>query len=215
MRILAIADIHGAAEVYEWLPGAADGCCADMVILGGDLLVGGWEDEQSEQASKSVIPLLRKIPAPVYYIMGNDDHVDLGHEDDRIKPLHGRRLDFGNYGIIGYQYSTLFVGGCFEKSEDEIAADLRQLEPVIDEHTILVTHMPAHGYVDRTFSGEHVGSRALEALVARTGVLCHIHGHIHDSFGRAGNHFKVAAGGKRRAMTIEIPSLFHSVIERP
>jgi len=215
MRILAIADIHGAAEVYEWLPETTSEREADLVILAGDLLIGGWEDEQSEQASRSIIPLLRKIPAPVYYIMGNDDHVDLGHEDERIKPIHGRRLDFGGHNIVGYQYSTPFVGGCYEKPEDEIAADLRQLEPVLDESTILVTHMPMHGYVDLTFSGHHVGSRALSELVARKNVLCHIHGHIHHSFGRADNHFNVAADGKRRAMIIEIPSLSHNVIERP
>jgi len=60
-------------------------------MLAGDLLIGGWEDEQSEQARAVVTPLLRTIPLPVCYIMGNDDNVDLGHEDERIKPVHGGR----------------------------------------------------------------------------------------------------------------------------
>jgi hypothetical protein len=34
------------------------------------------------------------------------------------------------------------------------------------------------------------------------------------SFGRAANHFNVAAGGHLRAMTIDIPLLSHAVIER-
>jgi Icc-related predicted phosphoesterase len=210
---LAIADIHGVTGVYEWLKQAAAEQGADMLILAGDLLPGGWEDEQSEQARMVVIPLLRAIPKPICYTMGNDDHVELGYEDERIQSVHGRRLDFGNYGIVGYQYSTPFMGGCHEKPEDEIADDLRLIEPIIDESTILVTHSPAFGYVDRIFSGANVGSHALDELLSRKNVLCHIHGHIHHSFGHAARHFNVAAGGRKRAMIIDVPSLAHFEIE--
>jgi len=213
LRILAIADIHGATGVYEWLPEAAAEYCADLLILAGDLLIGGWEDEQSVQAREVVIPLLREIPAPVLYIMGNDDHIDLGYEDERIRPVHRRRLDFGACGVAGYKYSPPFVGGCYEKPDEEIARDLLLIEPILDESTIFVTHTPAYGYADRIFSGDQVGSRALADLLARRKVLCHIHGHIHHSFGSAANHFNVASGGRRRAMVIEVPSLSHFVIE--
>ncbi len=213
MRILAIADIHGAQNVYEWLGDAAAEHGANMVILAGDLLIGGWEDEQTDQARSVIIPLFQKIAVPVYYIMGNDDHIELGYEDEKIKPIHGRRLCFGLYGVVGYQYSPPFMGGCHEKPEDEIATDLHQLEPVLEPNTILVTHTPALAYVDQTFSGHHVGSHALAELLDRTNVLCHIHGHIHHSFGRAANHFNVGAGGRKKAMIIEISSLSHSVIE--
>ena len=50
MRILAIADIHGEIKVYEWLRNAVSDYGADVLILAGDLLTGGWEAEQSEQA---------------------------------------------------------------------------------------------------------------------------------------------------------------------
>ena len=42
MRILGIVDIHGAVEVYEWLPVAVSDYGADVVILAGDLLTGRW-----------------------------------------------------------------------------------------------------------------------------------------------------------------------------
>jgi Icc-related predicted phosphoesterase len=119
LRILAIADIHGATGVYEWLPEAAAEYGADLLILAGDLLIGGWEDEQSVQAHEVVIPLLRAIPAPVCYTMGNDDHIDLGYEDERIRPVHGRRVDFAAFSVAGYQYSPPFVGGCYEKPDEE------------------------------------------------------------------------------------------------
>jgi Icc-related predicted phosphoesterase len=213
MRILGIADIHGAVEVYEWLPEAASDYGADVVILAGDLLIGGWEEEQSAQACSVVMPLLQTIPVPVLFIMGNDDHIELKPEDDKVRPVHGRRLEFSTYGIAGYQFSPPFVGGCHEKPDDGIAADLCRIEPLLDETTIFVTHTPAFGYVDRIYSGYHVGSHAIAALLERRNLLCHIHGHIHHSFGHAGNHFNVACGGTRRAMIIEVPSLSHSVIE--
>jgi hypothetical protein len=213
MRILAIADIHGATEVYEWLRGAAAEYGADLIILAGDLLIGGWEEEQSEQARAVVLPSLRAIPVPVWYIMGNDDHVDLGCDEETIRPIHGRRLIFGAWSVSRYQYSPTFMGGCHEKPEEQIASDLVQIEAILDGTTVLVTHTPAYGHADRIYSGKHAGSRALAELLERKKSLCHIHGHIHHSFGREGNHFNVAAAARRRAMIIELPSLSHFVIE--
>jgi len=212
MRILAIADIHGAIEVYRWLPGAVSDYRADVLILAGDLLTGGWEEEQSEHARTIVMPSLQAVPVPVFFIMGNDDHIELQYENERIRSVHGRRLDFGKYGIAGYQFSPPFMGGCHEKPEDEIAADLCKIEPLLDKATILVTHTPAFGYVDRIYSGYQVGSHALAGMLERVDVLCHIHGHIHHSFGCAENHFNVAASGSCRAMIIDLPSLSHDVI---
>jgi Icc-related predicted phosphoesterase len=95
MRILAIADIHGALGVYKWLLGLISEEQADVVVLAGDLLIGAWEEEQRAQCRESIIPLLKKMPIPVLYIMGNDDHIALEYENGQIKPIHGRRLDLG------------------------------------------------------------------------------------------------------------------------
>lgn len=214
MRVLAIADIHGVMDVYDWLPDAISDNCADALILAGDLLLGGWEEEQSEQARTFVLPLLHKIPVPMFFIMGNDDHIELGSESGTMRSVHGKRLDFGHYKIAGYQYSPPFVGSCHEKQEEEIAADLLKMEQFFDETTILVTHSPAYGYVDQIYSGHHVGSHALSDCLERKNCLCHIHGHIHHSFGRSENHFNVAADGKPQAMIIDLPSLAHTVIKK-
>lgn len=212
MQILAIADLHGVMDVYEWLAEVARQTLPDVVIVAGDLFGGGPEDEQRQQASGQIIPLLRRLPAPALYLMGNDDWVSLDYEDEQVRFLHGRRLDLGGYGLAGYQYSPPFVGGIHEKPEKEIERDLRALEPLLDERTVLVTHAPAYGFLDRTFGGERVGSRALAALLARRPVLAHIHGHIHESFGREGNHFNVASAGQRRAVAIQLPSLAYEVL---
>ncbi|MFQ5925968.1 MAG: hypothetical protein ACE5MH_00865, partial [Terriglobia bacterium] len=146
---------------------------------------------------------------------GNDDFVALDYEDNRVKPLHARRLEFGGHSFVGYQYSLPFVGGIFEKPESEIEKDVRSLEPLLDEQTVFVTHSPAYGALDRVYAGENVGSRSLAALLDRKPVLAHIHGHNHESFGRDANHFNVAAAGRRRAVLIDLPSLSHKVLQAP
>ena len=211
MRLLAAADIHGNLSVYEWLARLAAERQADLLVLAGDLLAGDWEKGQREQVRK-IIPLLKKAPVPLLYLMGNDDFVALDYEDARIQPLHGRRIDFGGYNFVGYQYSLPFVGGIFEKPESEIEKDIRPLEALLDGQTVFVTHSPVFGILDRVYGGSHVGSRSLAALLERKPVLAHIHGHIHEDFGRDGNHFNVAAAAQRRAVLIELPSLRHEVL---
>lgn len=211
MRILAAADVHGVFGVYQWLVRLAAQKQADLLILAGDLFGGGWEQEQSEQA-KQLVALFQAVPVPLLYLMGNDDYVALGYQDQRIQPLHGQRLEFGGYNFVGYQYTLPFVGTVFVKPEKEIEKDVRTIEPLLDSRTVLVTHSPAFGILDRVYGGEHAGSRSLAALIAHKPVLAHIHGHIHESFGREGNCFNVAAAGQRRAVMIELPSLRHEVL---
>lgn len=211
MRLLAAADIHGVLSVYEWLARLAAERQADLVVLAGDLLAG-WREEQGRQVPE-ILSLLKKVPAPVFYLMGNDDFVALDYEDTRIQPIHGKRVEFGGCNFVGYQYSLPFVGGIYEKPESEIEKDLRPLEEWLDSQTVLVTHSPAFGALDRVYSGSHVGSRSLAALLERKPVLAHIHGHIHEDFGRDGNHFNVAAAGQRRAVLIHLPSLRHEVLQ--
>lgn len=212
MRILAVADIHGVMRVYEWLVELVEEYQIDLLLIAGDLFVADWEDGQREQA-RQIIPVLKRVAAPCFYIMGNDDNVALDYDDEQIKPLHGRRLSCGTYNLVGYQYTPPFMGKVFVKSEEEIDEDLQSLESLLEKPTILVTHAPAYGVLDRSFDGEHVGSHALGALLQRRPVLAHIHGHIHGDFGRDEYHFNVAAAGQRRAVAIDLPSLDHQVLQ--
>lgn len=212
MRVLAAADLHGILYVYEWLLECARKHEADLVVLAGDLFAGDFEAGQRRQA-REIIGLIQKTPAPLVYLMGNDDNVALGYEDERIRSLHGKRFRFGSYHFVGYEYTLPITGGPFEKPDNEIEKDTRSLEPLLDPSTVLVTHCPAYGSLDRVYGGSHVGSRALARLLERQPVLGHIHGHIHEDFGRDGNHFNVAAAGRKRAMFIELPGLHHTVLK--
>jgi Icc-related predicted phosphoesterase len=200
-------------SVYEWLVELVEEHQVDLLLIAGDLFAADWEDGQREQA-RQIIPVLKRVAAPCFYIMGNDDNVALDFEDEQIKPLHGRRLSCRTYNLVGYQYTPpSFVGKVFVKSEEKIDEDLQSLESLLEQPTILVTHAPAYGFLDRSFDGEHVGCRALGTLLHRRPVLTHIHGHIHDDFGRDENHFNVASAGQRRAAVIDLPSLDHQVLQ--
>ena len=208
MRLLAAADIHGALTVYEWLVGLTRE--VDVLILAGDLFDGDVAEGQRLQAQE-IIARLRESKAPVLYIMGNDDNVALDHEDSLIHPIHGRRVGVGGYNFVGYQYTPPFAGETFVKPDEDIGVDLLQLEPLVDERTVLVTHSPAFGSLDLCDVG-NVGSRSIADLLQRKPVVAHIHGHIHYRFGADGNHFNVASAARCRAMLIEMPSLRHEVL---
>jgi len=214
MRILASADIHGVMSVFEWLAEQTARQNADLLVLAGDLLDVDSEDEQRKQA-RNIIAVLKTLRVPVFYIMGNDDFIPLNYEDQRIRPLDGRRLQYGEYNFVGYQYSLPFIGGIYTKTEDQIAGDIQSLEPLVDGNSVLVTHSPVFGVLDRTASGTHAGSHSLRELITRKPPLLHIHGHIHNCFGREGNHLNVAAAATRRAMCLELPSLAHLIIQDP
>jgi len=210
MRLLAAADIHGALPIYRWL--VAQTQAADALVLAGYLFDADFEDEQRRQ-SRDIVEILRGSKIPVLYIMGNDDNVPLDYEDNLIKPLHGRRVEIGNFNLVGYQYTPPFVGEVFVKTDDEIAADLVSFEPLVDAHTVFVTRTPAYGSLDLCDSG-NVGSRAVAHFLRRKPAMAHIHGHIHYRFGVDGSHFNVASAATCRAMMIDLPSLDYEVIKQ-
>jgi Icc-related predicted phosphoesterase len=221
MRILALADIHGDLGVYEQLPGIAHSTQADVIVIAGDLL--GADDqvhldliESHRSCARRIFEILGSSYCPVLYIMGNDDAVDMIYLEDsatNVKSIHGRKVTVKGVGFVGYQYCTPFMGGIFEKQEEDIWSDLNGLSTLIDQETVLVTHAPAYGILDRTlmidgtgFTG-HGGSRSILRLVKDVAPMAHLHGHIHGSFGRYGRHWNVSTYESRQYTIIDSDSL--------
>jgi Icc-related predicted phosphoesterase len=217
MRLVAVADVHGYHEVYEWLVDLVEAEEADAVVLAGDLLGWGGDFETIEEAHAAdrlrVLRRLSGIRCPVLYVMGNDDLIELDSPVPSQQSVHGKRIDIGDFSFVGYQYTLPFMGGVNEKPEGEIERDLAPLEAEVDGATVLVTHGPVFGALDRVRDGRHVGSRSLGDFVERTAPRAHIHGHIHGEFGRAGRHFNVSSAGRKRAMVIDLLTMEHRVVE--
>lgn len=219
MKLLAASDIHGSHTVYRWLVRKANDSSVNALVLAGDLLgcpdgYGTIEDAQRQDAS-AIMRILEGMTVPVYYIMGNDDFVELNPRSDQFVSIHGRRVELGNTSLVGYQYSLPFMGGVHEKPENEIRADIGHLEGLVDAATVLVTHSPAYGVLDSGVSGIHTGSPSILNLVRNCGVRAHVHGHIHECFGRMDCHFNVSSGGQCRAMIIDPETLDASVEKHP
>ena len=175
MRILATADIHGVLSVYEWLVELVVEYEVDLLLIAGDLFAGDWEEGQREQA-RQIIPALKRVAAPCFYIMGNDDNVALDYEDERIKPL------MEGSSLVEFTTSSLSIhtaiirSNLFVKSEEQIGEDLQSLEPLLEKSTILVTHAPAYGFwtvpmAMNTLAAGH------NALLQRRQVLVHPRAH--------------------------------------
>ena len=216
MRILATADLHGFPEYIDTIVRWTLEHKPDAVVLGGDLLrpVPGAPDLEGRfrTDARRLTTVMADVPCPIYYIMGNDDLIDWDPPLERFQSIHGRRVDLGDFNLVGYQYSLPLLGLPFEKTEEEIAVDLVDLAPLVDEKTVLVTHAPAKGVHDLPDSFAPPGVASLRDLIRERKPRAHIHGHIHSLFGRTGIHFNVACREVVRAMLIDLVSTTHEVL---
>ena len=217
MRVLASADLHGKHSVYQWLVRTASEHRVDAVVLAGDLLGcpdGFATPEQAQRhEARLVSECLDGAGLPVFYIMGNDDLVELQPGSERLQSIHGRRLQLGRCAFVGYQYSLPFMGGPFEKPEASINLDVVALEGLLDADTIFVSHSPALGTLDSGIGDTRIGSSSLRDLLQRNPVRAHIHGHSHSDFGRQGFQFNVASAGRERAMLLDLETMEHQIVE--
>lgn len=216
MKVLASADVHGRWPVYQWLVTVAQEQRVQAIVLAGDLLgcPDGFDTPQEAQQHEArvLVELLEGAQVPVFYIMGNDDLVELNSRSKRVQSLHGRKVWAGHFAFVGYQYSLPFMGGAFEKPEAAIESDLRDLAKLLDTETVVVTHSPVLGVLDPSFGDTQIGSRSLAELLEKRPFLAHIHGHSHAGFGRERRHFNVASAGRERAMVIDLETLRHEVL---
>jgi Icc-related predicted phosphoesterase len=217
VKVLASADIHGDHKSLQWIVDMSNSLRPEVVVLAGDLLGSPREFKLVEEAqaadAERTSTTLEQIAVPVLYLMGNDDLVPLQPRSKNIISLHGRRISFAPFNFVGYQFSLPFMGGIYEKPEEEIEKDIAAIEHHVDQDTVLVTHSPAHGVLDRGILNRHSGSTSILELIQMKKPRAHIHGHIHRHFGRQGIHFNVAADMQERAVLIDLESMKHTVLE--
>jgi Icc-related predicted phosphoesterase len=216
MRVLASADLHGSHLVYEWLLLTAAAHHVDAIVLAGDLLgmPDGFDTVEAAQEhdARMTAALLARAEVPVLYMMGNDDLVELNSSCDNVQSIHGRSVECGSFTFVGYQYALPFMGGTFEKPDNEIERDLIGLKALMSDRAVFVSHSPMHGVLDTARIGVRIGSVAIQKFLAENRFRAHIHGHCHEQFGRHGHHFNVASALRRRAMIIDLDVMEHQVV---
>jgi len=165
MKILAVADIHGAQYRLNLVLKNIERYSPDLVIICGDITQFG----PAELAKN----LLNQIPVETLAITGNIDTLDVvrGIDESNATKIEMKRVVKKGIPFVG-------INGI-----DEDQFKIAKEKKLIDESSVIVSHVPPYGTKDKVFLGMHGGSKDLRELVDELKprlVLC---GHIHEDPG--------------------------------
>jgi len=165
MKILAVADIHGAQYRLNLVLKNIERYSPDLVIICGDITQFG----PAELAKN----LLNQIPVETLAITGNIDTLDVvrGIDESNATKIEMKRVVKNGIPFVG-------INGI-----DEDQFKIAKEKKLIDESSVIVSHVPPYGTKDKVFLGMHGGSKDLRELVDELKprlVLC---GHIHEDPG--------------------------------
>lgn len=181
MRILAVADVHGAYDVVEQI--VRREAVVDLLLIAGDLTTNGTASEAGRALDQ-----FGALGPRVLAVGGNMDPVDVDREFIRRGvSLNGCGVvvqDVAFFGLSGAPLSPLHTPS--EYPEEDL---LRQAEAGWEQvkhapQTIFIPHAPPHGTtLDMVAGGRHVGSTAVRDFILRHRPDLTICGHIHESHG--------------------------------
>jgi uncharacterized protein len=179
-KILAVGDIHGDTGLVKKLAKKAEKENVDLVILAGDLTMGGEETD-------NLIKPFQKAKKQVLLIPGNHEGPEttefLSKVYDNATNIHGysfKPKKDKNLGIFGAGTVDWGIEG---SSSDEILALLKKGHKYIKDSKkkIMVTHMHPRGS-KQEFSGFE-GSVAVKKAIKDFKPDILITGHIHEAGG--------------------------------
>jgi len=165
MKILAVADIHGAQYRLNLVLRNIERYSPDLIVICGDITqFGPWELAKN---------FLDQIPVETLAITGNIDTPEVSRGIDESKAVGIETKKVVKKGIP-------FVGtNGFDNNQLKVINNKKML----DEKTVLVSHVPPFETQDKIFLGRHGGSKELRDIVDKFKprlVLC---GHIHEDPG--------------------------------
>ena len=146
---------------------------------------------KQKEKLRQICQLLGMLDAPVYMLIGNDDHIfdedwDRILDDYGLLNLNSRTQTLERFKVTGFQYVLPTPWNTNnERSEDKLAQELRRIEAQVDRNTILITHSPPRNILDEVTNGLHAGSESIFNLVKEKQPIFHVFGHIHEAFGQA------------------------------
>jgi len=174
MRILAVADIHGAQYRLNLVLKNIATYTPDLVVICGDITQFG----PGELATN----FLNQIPVRTLAVSGNIDtlDVDQGISASNATNLHMKQVIFQGVSFVGIGREIpsllpdLLIDDGIEK---------QPLKKLLNTTSVLVTHYPPFKLQDKIFVGTHGGSKELRSLIDTYKprlVLC---AHIHENPG--------------------------------
>jgi len=179
MRILTVTDIHGNRRRTRLLFNKLHGE-VDIVVVNGDIT-----QFQGLDVAEEILSILSRIGRESYFIPGNCDPVKLLRVDrlGGAVNIHGKKVEIGNnLELIGLGGSTITPFNTWIEFKDD---EYMNILPEPSSQFILASHDPPYNTkIDRTWRGEHVGSRSVREFILEYKPILGLHGHIHEARGR-------------------------------
>jgi Icc-related predicted phosphoesterase len=165
MKIIGVADIHGAQYRLNLILKNIERYTPDLAIICGDITQFGPADLAKN--------LLNQIPIDTLAITGNIDTLEVGKgiDESNATKIEMKRLVKKGIPFVG-------VSGI-----DESQFRIIEEKKLVDESSVIISHVPPYKTKDKVFLGMHSGSKKLKELIDKFKprlVLC---GHIHEDPG--------------------------------
>ena len=178
MRIIAITDIHGNENKVKWLIEKIRDEKFDALLIAGDIT-----HFKGRRSAEKILNHFLELDRPIYAVMGNCDGRDvLDLLEELGISIHNKRIEIDGIGIVGFGGSNITpFSTIWEFHDDEIWESLNK--NYRDEDTLLMHVPPYKTKVDKTFTGLHVGSKALRKFIEEKQPPLVICGHIHEARG--------------------------------
>jgi len=176
-KALCVSDAHADEQALEFLKKFLEREKPELVLAAGDLTHNGPVDYAGD-----FIEAIRASNADFFTVHGNMDSLRVKlFLDAKGNNIHARRVDWRGFTFAGFGGSPPTPHGTLvEYSEADI---YKQLAPLVDAKTIVVTHFPPHGILDETRDLKHVGSLSLRKIIEEKKPRAVICGHIHEREG--------------------------------
>lgn len=186
-KIMVIADIHGEFEKFSKIVDKTKEHDFDLVICPGDFtdVFNTPEGYSQVDITELILQKLLSFGKPVFCVPGNHDPYDtLDLLDEYNVNIHGRVKKFRGLEFVGFGGAATPFNTKFEPTEEEIKETLEKRVNDIKGKFILVTHNPPFGTnLDKTETGEHVGSKTIREFIEKNKPLLAISAHIHEAGG--------------------------------
>jgi len=179
VKLLLFSDIHADLEAARRI--VAKSREVDVVIGAGDFAT-------MSHGLNRCIDVLSQIDPPTVLVPGNnewpDELLEACKDWKSAHVLHGRATQIDGvsfFGLGGGVPVTPFGDWSFDLSEEQ-AAKLLEACP---DHAVLVSHSPPKGLVDRSSSGQSLGSTAVRDVIIQKKPMLVVSGHIHACAGKS------------------------------
>jgi len=167
MKIYAVADIHGSQYRLNLVLKNIERYSPDLVVICGDITQFG-----PGEVAKN---FLNQIPIETLALTGNIDTPDVvksisdsNATNIEMKKLVKKGIPFIGINAVDDEQVSYF----FEKNDN-----------ILDEKSVLVTHVPPYDTKDSIFLGKHGGSKEIRKIVDKYKPRLVLSGHVHEDPG--------------------------------